>query len=351
MDYFREMKEVSDKVDIAIGKLISEEGYKDFNLRDIFEKRKGHPKMRPYLTQLSFELCKGSGDISEVNALSEINNLHLYLDNWIFDNKNNVWDSKNIQQVISEININNQVYEELTDVLISRLNLTPKKELAIRKEFDKQVIACYKGQKIDLRTNMRMINDFKTDEEFISFYSKKCELLSGDAYGLSAWLGAFMANSSEKQIKRLYDFGKMLGTGLHMSNDLGDFALLNTKSTLKSYQDQMSDLINSRLTLPIYYVLRYGSPEQKKVFLSIEKKKRSSSQREKTMASRIVMESGAYKFSFKIIKQYWIKSKKFLHTNFPKSITRDKLSYLTSIIKSNKYLYALRSKKGIERNI
>lgn len=300
--------------------------------------------MRPYLTQASFEFCGGTEDISEVNALSETNNLHLYLDNWIFDNKNGVWDGENKEQRISEITINSQIYEKLTGEILSALHLDCAKELAIRKEFDRQIVACYKGWKRDLETDVKKASDFKTDEQFFSFYSNRCELLSGCAYGLSAWLGGFIADAPENTLDNLYEFGKLLGTGIHMSNDLGDFGIFDTKATLKSYQDQMADLANSRLTLPIYYVLIHGNENQRNAFRSMAGKGKLTSD-EETLALKILMDSGAFDFSYNAIKSQWKKTKNFLHANFAKNESRDKLSAFATTIKTNKYVKVLKDYK------
>ena len=127
---------------------------------------------------------------------------------------------------------------------------------------------------------------------------------------------------------------------------MGDFAILDEASTLKTYQDQQADIMNGRLTAPIYYILKYGSADEKDTLININKNKKGRNFRDILQAANIVIDSGAYDFSFRLIKSYWRKAKNYLHENFEKSQERDNLSKMISIIRTNKYLHYLKSKEA-----
>lgn len=343
--YFDLMGDTSQKVDDVIGKILNQ---KQFNnnekIKELFIKRYHQPKMRPFLTQLTYWLLGGQGEIAIANAVSEINNIQVYLDNWILDDKNNAW-RNNARPEISAITINSQIYRELTDKLISELRLSPLDELKIRKELNQTILDCYLGQTQDLAMTIDSIDSYKNDDHYIKNYIEKNKLASGSLYRFSAFVGGIMAKANKKQLEIVFQLGETLGTGLHLSNDLGDFAIFKTNANLKSYQDQMADLMSRRLTLPIYYILKYGkSPEKEKVFI-VANKGSACSYDEKLAVSKLIVESGAYDFSFKIIKSFFREAKKILHQNFEKSDIRDLFSRAISSIKTNKYLYHLKNTK------
>ncbi|NQZ84279.1 MAG: polyprenyl synthetase family protein [Nanoarchaeales archaeon] len=327
-------KIVSDAVDVNIS-----ESLKLYNLTElqpIFDKRVGITKMRPFLTQLFYDINGGYKNISETNSISEISNLNMYLDNWIFDNKSGVREKK---YSIEDITLNSGLLREFNDIMISKIGLKPSLENIVKQLLNKCNVACYKGQKIDLELTVDIINQFESDDEYIDFYIKKSTLQSGELYGFSCYIGAFMVNGNKKKAEKAFEFGKLLGTGLHISNDLGDFTLFdNNDVSLKTYKDQMADLMNGRLSLPIYFGLKYGNKNEVKVLNTVIKNGWNSTDEEKNNAKNAIITSNSFKKSRKIIRKLHNNTKSYIKNNYDKSETRDMISTLTSIIRSNKYL-------------
>jgi len=333
-DYFASMERISGAVDSELESLVQKIGCdNDSHLKGLLQKRKGKPKARPYLTQLCYELSGGEGLITQANAVSEMNNINMYLDNWILDDKNSVWNNRSR---ISDITISSQVSRELTDLLIKSIGLDSDTELRLRDMLNRAIISCYKGQKTDLEMTIDTSEDYADEKYFLEAYKKKCESTSGQLYAFSTTLGGIMAKADDRQMEALHDFGKAYGTGLHISNDLGDFALFEHETTLKSYQDQMADLMNRRLTLPIYLALKYGTQGHKMTLLKVASGVHT--EEHKILASRAIIESGSYERTMSVVKDYWRTCRDILHANYPKCPQRDKLSRTLSTIRSNKYL-------------
>jgi geranylgeranyl pyrophosphate synthase len=346
-EYFERMKKISSKVDNVLGGLFSDPNYTEFTGIDrLYQARRGRPKFRAFLTQESYKLCGGQGETPELCAVSELSNYSPYLDNWVLDDKQGIWKGKNVQADVCGITINSAVQRELCDIVLSKANLSPEQELLVRREANKMGIECQRGQRRDLEMNIGTLNQYKKDEEFIEAYRKRCELSTGYWYGFSCALGAVGAGADTKARDSLFRFGFSLGTGLHASNDLGDFALFDTRQTLKYYQDQMADLMNKRLTLPVYYTLKYGTDDQREALLLVSERGREASEGEKEAASRAMVESGAYDFCRSFVNEYVTQCKSILHRTFPKSDSRDALSSASRVVKTNKYLVNLRKLKG-----
>ena len=127
----------------------------------------------------------------------------------------------------------------------------------------------------------------------------------------------------------------MLGTGLHIGNDLGDFAILQKDGDFKPYQDQMADLKNGRLTLPIYYVLKYGTKTQKEFFVEMVGKDITENHRIEIL--EVLHTSGAYDFCKKLLRKYYTEVKRLIK-KLPESKEREILNYVSVIIRNNKYL-------------
>ena len=354
--YFSLMKETSQEVNKYIERSMSEfPGCGDLEnlLRELPNKRKTKPQLRPLLTRLSYQICGGEDWRSIVPALAsmELNNIHLYLHNWIFDNKNLVWEGtkSETRKRVNDLIISSQIFRELSeqalDEEISSFD-NPTQSL-VRSDFRASIIRCYRGFKQDLDLSIDNFSQFSSEKDFIKKYRIKSENQSGNFYGFTSKLGAILSQGDSGQISSLEDFGFYLGAGLHISNDLGDFALPNTnvEGNLKPYQDQLSDIKEGRLTFPIYYVLKNGTEEQKNSLKNLIGNYQTSYD-ELKRASRAVIDSGAYDFCRSFSKEYYKKGKKILHENFSPSKERDFLSLMISSIRSNKFLVELGKMRG-----
>ncbi len=345
--YFQIIHEISPKVNNYIQDQIKELKLSE-NLETMLlklpEKRKHTPIMRSNLTYLTYKTFGGQASIEELVpalAISELSNYFPYLDNWIFDNKNDCCSSRdNINMVVAT----SEIFRELTQKTIENLATSDETKRKISQTLIDASIKSYDGQTKDFGLTTEKINEFRSDEEFTKFYKNRARLLSGALYGVSAEIGALLAAQDEKAIQKARQFGEIFGTGLHTSNDLGDFALFlkedSFRGAFRSYQDQLSDIMENRLTFPIFYILKHGSEEQ----VSALKKligNRTAALDEKKQASLAVLNSGAYKETKSMLNEYEHQLKTAIK-EFPDNEYRDALSSMISILGCNKYLTALK---------
>ena len=269
----------------------------------------------------------------------------LFCEDAVLDNKSGVWEDRKVRERVSSVTISSGIFRELSEKVILDIQTSDENKINILRSLSECMAKSYQGQKLDLESSVDNVNNFKDDKEFLHWYLIKSKLQSGFLYGFSAKLGAILAQATEKQIEKAEQIGQIIGLGVHMSNDLGDFAVADeTKEStgFKLYQDQMADLKNGRLTLPIYYVLKYGTEAEREALLKVAGNN-NATREELVAAAKTIHSSGAFEFGKKFIRRYYKKSKNLIHKSFSKSEDRDVLSAMPGIIISNKYLTLLKN--------
>ncbi len=356
--YFDMLRSTGEIVHKKVNEYISQtEHMNESNrLKTLFEKmmilpeaRKEKGVMRSLLTQLVFDCCGGSKelDISSALASSEINNINAYLDNILLDNKKRVLNANHSEMVekITSITITSGIFREIFEKTICDLPCSEEHKLRILKATSSAMTKSYIGQELDIELTIDKLDNIGNDQEYLSQYIRKSKLQSGYLYGLSAEIGAILANANEDSIDLAREIGETIGLGLHINNDFGDFAPLTKGSTgFKVYQDQFADLRNGRLSLPIFHVLRHGSEQQKNLFNKISSGQQCTEE-EFNEAALAILDSGAYDLCKKISRRYENKAKTLIH-KLPESESRDLLSTMSSIIRSNKFLVELKKAKN-----
>jgi|GEM_PF-2972763 len=277
-----------------------------FTFKSLPEKRFSKNTLRPFLTKIIFNVLSNdsSNDNLPVYVLSEINNYFAYLDNWILDNKNKIWNENKQRKTISHLTIASALFREISENIIHESNIDVFLKEKILGIFNKATISSYIGQAIDMEMSIKTISGYSSDEEYLQNYIKKSYLQSGCLYGASLEAGAILANVDDETRNRIKELGEVIGTGLHISNDLGDFAILGESSDFKNYQDQMADIRNGRLSLPIYWVLKYGNEYEKNIFKSAVTKKELTED-ERILIVNVLHSSGAYTYCKKVIRSYY----------------------------------------------
>jgi len=187
--------------------------------------------------------------------------------------------------------------------------------------------------------SIETFDDSQTEQEYLDLYVKKSSLQSGYLYGASTEIGGILANADAQTLNLVRKIGRKIGTGLHISNDLGDFAILAENTDFKGYQDHTADLRNGRLTLPIWYVLKHGTKDEKDIFLKHVNK--DIEQVDRRAILEVLHSSGAYNYCKKLLRKYYNESKKLID-ELPESEGKLRLKYSTIIIKNNKYLSGLK---------
>lgn len=347
--YFDLMKKISNDVHLFINKEINVHIQSDRYSSKLSEAllllpnaRNGKNILRSTLTEAIYRILGGDKTITAFNSLSEINNINAYLDNWILDNKKQIWIGGETRQKISEITIASAIFRELLEDIILKSDIEEHKKTRILGVFSKAIIYSYQGQQLDLEMSIETINDYKNDEIYLNKYVNKSLLQSGYLYGVSAEIGAILAGANKELIDLSRMLGEIIGTGLHISNDLGDFAILKEcEGDFKSYQDQMADLKNGRLTLPIYYVLKHGDKQSQKNFLSMVSNDNVNLKNKREVIQSLKV-SGSYDYCKKLIRKYYNQSKLIID-KFPNNEHKEILSYFPVVIRSNKYLSDLKN--------
>lgn len=341
-DSGKEYRRLSQKVSLEVNKYIIKKikskklpiNLEKFML-SLPAKRKEITIMRSSLTFLIYKNFGGTKSINEllpILAISELSNYFSYLDNWILDNKNNC--NNNIN-TIKKITIASEIFREMCQESLEEENITNSLKREISKKILEASMKTYKGQMQDIELTIDKMNSFKTDEKFFKYYEEKSRLCSGYWYGLSFELGVLILNNEND--KRINHMGNLFGTALHISNDLGDFGLFyNKHDSFKEYQDQLSDLTNQRLTLPIYLTLKYGNKNEIKTLLKVIKN--SKNRKFKIDASKAIFTSGSFYRVLIILRKYEREIIAEIKAILPDNKYRKMIETVTSAITTNKYL-------------
>lgn len=298
-----------------------------------FEKQKLF--LRPLLIRLSYEAAGGKNwkDIAPIYAAYELLNISTYQSNLSFDKKQGITtpDKINNQFIASMITrelSQKLVYERLHNA--SHLN-------EVLNSLNNINCHIYEGQFYDLNIlHMNNWKNFETMHEFMDAYISKCLCLSGIFFEECAYIGAVLGNNNEVA-EQLRKFGRNFGIGLHIVNDIANFIPVLTSS--ESKYAEFADLKNFRLTLPIYYLLRYGNEYNKNKFLKLWNSKSHSISKYSEMA-RIVINDDAILYARRIAKIFMKKAKQNL-LHLGKKETTACLATMASVLKTNKYFKAL----------
>ena len=240
--YFSAMREVSKDVDKIISSSLTTHSLS--GTKEIFDRRLGKMKLRPFLSHLMYEICGGSGYTPTLGAVSEANTLHLYSDNWLIDNKS-------VGVNCAKLTLASFAFDDVTRDLVSKLDLVPNDELLVLKTLHESNRVSYTGQVQDTEELVdAKYETLQSQSEFMHAYMKRCMLLNAP-YGFSFWLGSMTAGANIKFQSACINLGHCLGAGLQMINDLSDFSPKNPH--------RFSDLKEGKLTLPIWLKKSYPS--------------------------------------------------------------------------------------------
>jgi geranylgeranyl pyrophosphate synthase len=348
--YFDELRKTSDVVKPIIARWLTayreQHGEMYGRIFHLAEERtkKTSLLLKPLLVRLSYETSGGCfwESISPICAAAELINISSYQANLAFDGKLR---SRSPEDKTGQFIASMLTREAVSDIIhdISGTLSHAQAEIVLHglAESNKQI---YVGQYYDLAVltceSLNLLDDF---DRYLKLYLFRCQSLSGTFSGQCAVIGGVLADADADKLSGLEAFGKNFGIGLHIVNDLGDFAPRGsiTNGSLKESCDQFSDIRKGKLTLPVMYVLKYGNPAQRKIMRELLGRG-DACHRDLIAVSRIVVDSGAFAFSKGLAKEYMRKAKLALRV-FPPGIARSLLSVMASQVRSNKYFAALRS--------
>ena len=102
---------------------------------------------------------------------------------------------------------------------------------------------------------------YKDDvDKYHSDYYERCRLGSGYFSGACARVAVLLACENVELSEKVFYSTQCYGALLHMINDLGDYLPDNMYND-RSYQDNLSDFKNGRLTLPLFLLLKSTNTE------------------------------------------------------------------------------------------
>lgn len=333
--YFNNMVETSEHVNPFILKSIKQEDdslYQLITNLPQFKKRvqKGQ-KLRPFLLRLAYEIDGGKNwnELIPACAATEILNISTYIDNAVLDSKGDVTDTRDyliagriLRNRASKIIRENYGDANLEDLLV---------------EIDSTI---YTGQYSDLHQFSYEEAVKMAEGEFLDHYINRCYRLTGKFLENVANMGSLLAS---KQNSKMRVFGGNFGISVQITNDIGDFVPPMENEgcdTEKIYQDQYSDIRNGKITLPIYYTLKNSQREDQEHLINILSGKMRSVDDLKEVTD-ILLRNGAIDYSKRIAGKFARKAKIIL-SSYKQSSSRDCLSLMTQLYRTNKYIATLR---------
>jgi geranylgeranyl pyrophosphate synthase len=136
--------------------------------------------------------------------------------------------------------------------LLERMQLPPGVELAARRRIGDTLLGCHLGQALDLGVRV-----FELEQRDVPRVVRAVSRLkTGNLAEAAAALGAIAAGARSEVAQALTSFGRELGVGLQMLDDLG--GLLREDRCHKAHED----LLGARATWPFAWAARELSPEK-----------------------------------------------------------------------------------------
>jgi geranylgeranyl pyrophosphate synthase len=115
--------------------------------------------------------------------------------------------------------------------LLTRLDLPPITELALHRAFSRTLLACHQGQALDLSVDVSELEQ----KEVLPTVASVTRLKTGKLCELAAHMGALAAGASQSKAQAIAVFGRELGIGLQMLDDLG--GILSERRAHKGHED------------------------------------------------------------------------------------------------------------------
>lgn len=355
-EYFNNMCQTTNlTIDYMNQKLLeikksNKELYNKIKINPVMKKRlsKKHPKLRPFLIRLSYELGKGSNwkRIIPVCAAAEFLNISTYLTNAIFDEKGNLAKKEEIDEYILISMILRDISSECLLDIDFAINGDDLK--IIQNKLNQINKLIYVGQFKDLfQLKKEKFHNFKNFENMIEEYDDRCIKFTGHFMENLAYIGGKLANMSNYELDALSVFGLNLGQGDQIVNDLGDFTISNIKALdfEKDYKDLFSDFKQGKLTLPIIYLLK--NDESNKISNLFGKKDLSFE--EINFITKSIIENNIDLKIKEYSKKNYFLCKKQLKI-FSDSNAKKQLSIMASLLRSNKYFSHFRELRVLHHN-
>lgn len=240
-------------------------------------KRKGK-QMRPMFVFFSAGVCGGITE-STYNGASLIELLHTAT--LVHDD---VVDDSNLRRGFFSVNAlwKNKIAVLVGDYLLSRGLLLSVKN----KEFDLLEIVAHAVREISegelLQIEKARKLDIKEDIYFDIIKQKTASLIAA-----CCACGAASAKANEEAIKKMQHFGELIGISFQIKDDLFDF-----ESSAKTGKPTGIDIKETKMTLPLIYVLSKADSAERRRIINIIKNHSSDQQKINEVVAFIVKNGG-----------------------------------------------------------
>jgi len=312
--------DIKDGVLEAYRKSVFKRGYKelmDANLQ-IHENRRDKVLLRGVHSRIYNLVLGGLEDIyvPRVGAAIEFLLDDMYYLNQIFDTKSGPNAAKNM---IASI-MSNDLFWSLLIPPVKKQKQREKLFRSLNEDFNKIISHFYYGEYIDSEFNTwrhwneldpNLMTTFKeadfTGETFKGFDLYK--LLHRRTYyinttffqGIVNMAGKVISEHQGKRIQRrkleaLAEYSYNFGLGLQLVNDVADFVPIefNAGTSAKQSRDSYNDIQNSKMTLPVVYMLKYGSDEDREKVIAVLESGFEATPEQLRETTDIMLRTGVY---------------------------------------------------------
>lgn len=124
--------------------------------------------------------------------------------------------------------------------LIEQLSLAPERALAVHQRYTTAVVRCHHGQALDLCGRLGDLQQNEVHDSVLAATTLK----TGSLTALAMSVGAVAAGADATRERQLADYGRQIGIGLQMLDDLG--GITSQRRRAKGHED----LVGGRLTWP-----------------------------------------------------------------------------------------------------
>jgi geranylgeranyl pyrophosphate synthase len=309
------------------------------------------PLQKPALFRLVYELCGGKDweKYLPVAAAFELLNISSYQANASFDNKlGTITDEQKDAQFICAM-----ISREIATTSMRKCKYLSCDQIAdLEASLSKINHHIYQAQYLDMFVlTTAHLDRYENDEvRYLKDYFSRCHLGSGLFNSEICYWAGKLASHDDDKIDSLRTFGDHFGTGLHLINDLGDYApIQDNQHNYRDYQDRYSDFRNGRLTIVLYYLLTQTKLELRTYVLSLLSKKKAAIE-ELSVLSQMVYEHGAMSYTKKHAKLLYFRACDDL-ASFRSHSLYPMVLQLVSILRTNKFNTSFRNVYGGNPNL
>lgn len=297
--------------------------------------------LKPYLAKLSYDAAGGRNinEILPIAAVAELINTSSYQANSVLDGKYGVLTNPDKDNQL----IASMITREMADRIIDDTPFDSYRKNQLKLLYSEANNFMYYGQFYEL--NILHYGTINVDQlginEYLNLYLMKCDYISGIFSRNVALSGAVLVSDNQSTLDAIGNYARNFGIGLNIINDLSDYLPLSNQHALPSYKtpiDQYSDIRNGRIFLPVFYALKFGNKEQRNYIIELLNNEKIFSTDKLSRLTDILLATNAMRFTFLTAKKYMKEAKKYLH-QLPKTVERDLLSIMASVVRSNKFIY------------